>query len=440
MTIIKPYITNLFKKKPPQISHNFFYLSLLFVFFLLIASPHAEALIGPKVKVGADLLLNTEALEKLKNKNVGIITNHTGVDRNMRSTIDNLTYHAPKVGYKVVAIFAPEHGLTGSAYASEEILHQTHSDGIVIYSLHGKTRRPTPEMLKNIDVLIYDIQDIGSRSYTYSTTLFYAMEEAAKHNIEVIVLDRPNPINGMTIDGPMLDDHMRSMVGYINVPYCHGMTIGELAQYFNGEYQIKCRLTIVPMKGWNRAMTFQDTGLPWVPTSPQIPEASTALLYPTTGIIGELSLVNIGVGYTLPFKLIGAPWIDASILAKTLNAQKFPGVHFEPFHYRPFYGKFAREECHGTLIVITDPQTFKPVTTQYLIIGILKSLYPEKFEEAMEVVKTKKEMFHKVNGTEKIFQIMTKSPYIVWTLRTFQEKEREAYRKRRQKYLIPSYS
>lgn len=411
--------------------------ALLLWFFGPIAP--AQAFGDSIVQVGADLLFTHEHLEKLKLKKIGLITNHTGVDGKMRSTLDNLKHYAPIANYKIEAIFAPEHGLTGSAYAYEEIHHSTQGDGITVYSLYGKTRRPTPAMLKNIDLLIYDIQDIGSRSYTYATTLFYVMEEAAKQGIEVMVLDRPNPLGGLTIDGPMLDEKLRSMVGYINVPYCHGMTIAELAQYFNGEYNIGCSLTIIPMKGWCRAMTFQDTGLPWIPTSPQIPEASTTFFYPTTGIIGELSLVNIGIGYTLPFKLIGAPWINAARLVKSLNAQKFPGVYFESFHYRPFYGKYAKEECHGALIIITDTKTFKPVSTQYLILGILKSLYPEKFNEALETVKAKKELFHKVNGTKEIFQIMANDTYIVWNLRIFHEKERELFRKRRQRYLIPTY-
>ena len=198
-------------------------------------------------------------------------------------------------------------------------------------------------MLKGIDLLIYDIQDIGSRSYTFLSTLLYVMEEAAKQQIKVMVLDRPNPINGIVMDGPMLEEKWRSFLGYINVPYCHGMTIGELAQYFNGEYKIGCDLEVIPMKGWKRTMSFKDTHLPWVPTSPHVPEAETALVYPVTGILGELGIVNIGIGYTLPFKLIGAPWIQAEAFAEQLNQQQFPGVRFLPFYYRPFYGKFEGE-------------------------------------------------------------------------------------------------
>ncbi len=415
-------------------------LHILKHFLLLLITGSCWAGSPPSVVVGADTLFSKDYLHILKNKRIGIITNHTAVDRNMHATLDLLSKHATSTGYQVKAIFAPEHGLRGAAYANEEIKYSEHIDGTPIYLLHGKTSRPTPAMLKNIDLIIYDIQDLGARSYTYCTTLFYAMEEAAKHHIEMVVLDRPNPLNGTTIDGPMLENKYRSKVGYINVPYCHGMTIGELAKYFNEEYKIGCNLRVIPMQGWHRDMTFADTGLPWIPTSPQIPEANTAFFYPTTGILGELSLVNIGIGYTLPFKVIGAPWIEADTFAKHLNGQNFPGVHFEPFHYKPFYGKYAHEECHGVLIVITDNKTFKPVTTQYLILGIIKSLYSEKFYEAVETAKSKQEMFHKVNGTKAIYNIMTGKGHIVWALRSFHQKERDLFKKRRQKYLIPGYS
>jgi len=412
-------------------------LVLSFLFFFLTATASAAP---QRVKTGIDILFEEGEAAALKGKKIGLITNHTAINRQMRPTHDILRQQEKSYGYKLAALFAPEHGLHGMAYADEEVEDDELPQGIPLYSLHGKTRRPTEKMLDGIDLLIFDIQDIGSRSYTYSSTLYYAMEEAAKRGIEVIVLDRPNPINGITVDGPMLDKEMRSFVGYINVPYCHGMTIGELARYFNGEYRVGCKLKVVPMKGWNRKMNFEETGLPWIPTSPHIPEASTAFYYPATGIMGELAFVNNGIGYTLPFKLVGAPWIDGKLYAKHLNAQKFPGVHFEPFHFRPFYGKYAKEDCQGVLVVITNRQSFKPVTTQYLLLGILKSLYPEKFNEAFSPESRRLEMFHKVNGTKEIYKIMTQNPYFVWTLRGFQEKERDAFRKARRKYLIPAYS
>lgn len=391
------------------------------------------------VQVGIDVLLTQEHANLLKGKRIGLVTNHTAINKDLRFTRDLLKAYGPTYGYQLTALFAPEHGINGLTYAEENEEDDVDPDGIPIYSLHGKTRRPSSAMLKNIDVLIYDIQDIGARSYTYITTLFYCMEEAAKHEIPVIVLDRPNPINGLTVDGPMLEEKWRSFVGYIDVPYCHGMTIGELAQFFNGEYEVGCQLHVVPMKGWKRSMTFQETGLTWVPTSPHIPEASTALYYPTTGLLGELQIISIGVGYTLPFKIVGAPWIDAQRFAKSLNHQKFPGVRFLPFHFRPFYGRFAQEDCHGVQIVITDPSRYKPVSTQFLIIGMLKHLYPEQMKEALASAGGRCEMFAKVNGTDEVFKIMCGKDPVVWKLRSLHDNERKEFLSVRKQYLISSY-
>jgi uncharacterized protein YbbC (DUF1343 family) len=412
--------------------YTFFFL-VSFIFSLTIA----EA--STKVKLGIDLLMQDEYVQLLKGKKIGLITNHTGVDSHFTPTIEILKANAAEKGYTVAALFAPEHGINGAACAAQAIETTKSSDGIPIYSLYGKTERPTDEMLKHVNLLIYDIQDIGSRSYTYIATMFYAMEEAAKRNIPLIVLDRPNPINGITIDGPVLEDKWRSSIGYINIPYCHGMTIAELARYFNGEYRIGCKLEVVPMKGWKRTMSFKDTGLSWIPTSPYIPEAETVFFYPATGILGELRLINSGIGYTLPFKVVGAPWIDARRFAQRLNGQKFPGVHFEPFYYTPVYGRYAKENCQGVLIIITDHKRFKPVSTQYLLIGMLKGLYPENFQEAIIAAKKRKDTLCKLNGTEEAYRLIVEEKNIVWKLCSLQQKELEAFAKRRAKYLIPDY-
>ena len=295
-------------------------------------------------------------------------------------------------------------------------------------------------MLKKIDVLIYDIQDIGVRSYTYATTLFYVMEEAAKRKIPVIVLDRPNPINGMIVDGSMLEENWRSYIGYINVPYCHGMTIGELASFFNGEYKIGCRLKVIPMRGWKRRMSFKDTGLEWIPTSPHIPEADTPLYFASTGILGELDLVNHGVGYTLPFKVVGAPWIDAEEFAIKLNQQQLPGVKFLPFHYRPFYGSLKGQECHGVLIRVTDKLRYRPLSVQYLLLGMLKSLYPDRVKASLSGINTnKKELFCKANGNSEVLRILNEEQYAAWKMISYQKKERGDFEKVRAKYLISEY-
>lgn len=406
----------------------------LFFLFLLLWTATLKA---ASVQLGIDVLLADPQLNKLKNKQIGIVTNQTGVNAGLQTTYHLLLERAKD--YKIKALFAPEHGFYGREYASDEVDHDLTKEGIPIYSLHGETRRPTEAMLKGLNLIIYDIQDIGSRSYTFISTLFYVMEEAAKRKIPVMVLDRPNPINGIVCDGPMLDDGLRSIVGYINVPYCHGMTIGELARYFNEENKIGCELEVIPMKGWVRSMTFHDTGLSWIPTSPHIPEPDTPLYYPMTGILGEIGMVNIGVGYTLPFKLIGAPWINAFQLSQTLNQCGLQGVSFSPFFYRPFYGKYKGEDCQGALISVTNPLRYKPLSVQFAIIDTLKKQYPKQFQEAVKA-SSSKEIFGKVIGSKKAWGLLTEKRGIAGELRLMHDAERRQFFERRLKYLTPQYS
>lgn len=388
----------------------------------------------PKIELGADRFFEESYLLQLKGKRVAIVTNQTGVDRHLRLTVDRLL--ELQGSFQIVAIFSPEHGFSGVSYAGERI-----SNGkvgkIPCYSLHGDHRRPTEDMLKGVDVILYDIQEVGARSYTYTTTLYYVMEEAAKRKIQVIVLDRPNPMGGIVVDGPMLESEERSFVGYLNIPYCHGMTIGELAQFFNTEYQIHCLLKVIPMRGWKREMHFQETGLVWIPTSPQIPEDDTPFYYPATGILGELELVSIGVGYTLPFKIVGAPWINADQMTESLNNQKLPGVQFLPFHFKPFFGPYKHQECHGVRLVITDATSFRPVTTGYLIMGVLKSLYPKEVAERLKKLPDrKKTMFNHVNGTSRIWNLFSKERYPGWKMIAIDLEERKAFLEKRKKYLL----
>lgn len=403
--------------------------------FFLLAMTFCVSCFAARIELGVDVYFAEGQIAELKGKRVGLVTNHTGVDSSMCSTIDLFLQSAPDV--KLCALFAPEHGLNGQAYAFEEIEDKKGPPGIPVYSLHGKTRRPTAQMLQNLDVIVYDIQDIGCRSYTYTTTLFYVMEEAAKKEIPVIIFDRPNPINGLVVDGPMLENQWRSYIGYVNVPYCHGMTIGELARYFNDKYQIGCKLKVVPMKGWKRSMTYAETGLAWIPTSPYIPESDTPSFYASTGIIGELGLVNIGIGYTLPFKVIGAPWIHSRQLADKLNEQKLPGVYFMPFHYRPFYGPYKGEDCQGVMIVINNITLYRPVTAQYMILGVLKNLYPKPILSRINSLQqSKKNLFCKANGNDRMFSFLKDEKYIAWKMILFQKEEREAFMKERKKYLL----
>lgn len=398
----------------------------------------ALSLFSEPIEVGADIFASSRSYQVLlKDQRIGLITNQTAINRDLVSTFDLLR----RAGFNITALFAPEHGLWGSGYA-EELIDDDTLQEIPIFSLHGQTRRPTEAMLQEIDVLIYDIQDIGSRSYTFISTLFYCMEEAAKKSIPVIVLDRPNPMGGVIVDGPCVQEKWRSFLGYINIPYCHGMTTGELARYFNEEYAIHCKLDVIPMKGWKRSMTFQETGLCWVPTSPHIPEADTPLFYPTTGLIGHLSLVNIGVGYTLPFKVVGAPWIQAEPFADQLNKHNLPGVRFSPIRYKPFFGRYQDEECQGVLIHILDAESFLPIATQYAMLGTLKHLYPKRFTEWMGELRTskqKRETFHKLNGGKEIYHLLEHERFFIWKIRELCQAERARFLPIRKKYLNPLY-
>lgn len=404
------------------------------VFFLILIFSPLFCFTKQKIDLGIDRLFEEPYINYLKGKRVGLITNHTGVDRNLRSNID---IFKESKQFTLGALFSPEHGIDGISYAAEGVSDQKDKDGIPIFSLYGKTRRPTEKMLKEVDLLVFDIQETGCRAHTYAATLFYAMEESAKKKIPLVVLDRPNPMGGLVVDGPMLSEKWRSFLGYVNVPYCHGMTIAELAQFFNVEYKVGCDLKVVPMYGWKRAMTFQDTGVEWIPPSPHVPEPDTPFFCASTGLLGELEIVNIGIGYTLPFKLVGAPWINGTVFAEKLNQQKLPGVTFTPYHFRPFYGRYKGEICHGVKIMIHDFHSYRPLSVQYLIIGMLKSLYPKEFREKMEGISlSKRRCFCQANGNEEMLEFLFKEKYIAWKLIHFQKEEREAFLEKRKPYLL----
>ena len=399
------------------------------IFFILF-SMH---LCAEKIELGIDRFFKEGYAKEVEGKRIGLITNQTGVDSNLQSTV-KLFLNAKNV--TVSALFAPEHGIDGKIYAGIEVKNGIAKE-LPIFSLHGKTRRPTAEMLQVVDVLVFDIQDIGIRPYTYASTLFYAMEEASKKGIHVIVLDRPNPMGGLMVDGPMLEENFRSFIGYINVPYCHGMTIGELALFFNTEYKIGCKLLIVPMKGWKREMIFKETGLSWIPTSPNIPENDTPYFCATTGLLGELDLVNIGIGYTLPFKIVGAPWINAETFAKALNDQNIPGAAFSPIHYKPFYGSLKDKDCHGINIHITNHTLYRPLHTQAHIIGLLKSLYPNEVNAKIALLsKEKQDLFNKAYGSNTAYTLLSNEKFITWKLISHHKEEKTTFLAKREKYLL----
>jgi uncharacterized protein YbbC (DUF1343 family) len=370
-----------------------------------------------------------EKLALLDGKRVGLITNPTGVTSDLTSTIDALD--ALK-NVKLVALFGPEHGVRGDVFPGEKIAHSTDAKtGIPIYSLYGSTRQPTTEMLKNIDVLIYDIQDIGSRAYTYIYTMALSMQAAAKAGIPFIVLDRPNPLGGTLIEGPVLEEKFKSFIGLYPIPYLYGMTVGELAQYLNAEFQWGANLTVVPMTGWRRDMLFGDTGLPWVPTSPHVPHAETTFFVAATGCIGELQTVSEGVGYTLPFELIGQTWIDPERFAAALNALLLPGVRFRPLHYRPYYFGLKDQQLAGAQTHLTDPRAFQPMRTQLWILATLLRLYPN--QEIFSAARTQN--FDRAMGTDRVRLKLLDGETPDRIIAEWQP-ALEAFKLRRQKYLI----
>lgn len=348
-------------------------------------------------------VLRQDGFELLKGKRVGLITNPTGVDRNLKSTVDIL-FEAPDV--QLVALYGPEHGVRGDIPAGEKVENQVDAKtGLKVHSLYGKTRKPTPEMLQGIDVLVYDIQDIGCRSYTFISTMGLVMRAAKEQNKEVVILDRPNPLGGEKVEGSGVSQGYFSFVSQFDIPYIYGLTCGELANYLNQE--IGCKLTVVPMQGWKRSMRFEDTGLPWVPTSPQIPSTTAAILYPATGIIGEMGFLNIGVGYTLPFQVMTAPWVKSVELTEVLNAKQLPGVAFRPILYKPLFGDMQGQTVQGVQIFITDYDKARLSEIQFHVIEAMHQLYPSHVLFSAETEK-RNNMFDKVCGTNFIRENFSK--------------------------------
>lgn len=327
-----------------------------------------------KVLNGIDVVAR-DGFKQLAGMRVGLVTNQTGRDVSGRSTIDVL-FKAPNV--KLVALFSPEHGIRGGAdeKVSDAKDEQT---GLPIYSLYGESRRPKPEQLENLDALVFDIQDIGTRFYTYISTLGYVMEEAAKAHRPVFVLDRPNPIGGLAVEGPVADNDKFSFTAYHSLPVRHGMTIGELAKLFNQDHGIGCDLRVVEMAGWRRAMWLDQTNLLWVNPSPNMRSLTEATLYPGIGLL-ETTNVSVGRGTDTPFELLGAPWIDGQQLAAYLNGQKIAGVRFVPTRFTPASSVFKGEECGGVNIIVTDRAKLFPVRNGLEIAVALRKLYPSQWK------------------------------------------------------------
>lgn len=385
-----------------------------------------------KVKTGIEVLKSTN-FKVLEGKRVGLITNPTGVDNNMKSTAD-LLFEAQNV--KLVALYGPEHGIRGDAHAGDEVGDQKdEKTGLPLFSIYGATRKPTPEMLKDIDVLVYDIQDNGSRSYTYISSMGLAMEAAAENNIEFIVLDRPNPLGGK-IEGNLTEDGFISFVSQYKIPYLYGMTCGELARYLNGEKLISkpCKLTVIKMEGWNRDMNYEDTKLQWIPPSPHVPHSYSSYFYAMTGILGELYYVSIGVGYTTPFQIIASDWIDAEIFAKEMNALNLPGLIFRPIHVKPFYSTSVGVQIHGVQIHITDYKKAAFTDVQFHAMEILNKLYPSKaiFTNANN---NRFRMFDQVCGSDQI-RILFSKRYKFEDIKDYWYKDVDNFREQSKRYYL----
>ena len=350
--------------------------------FLLLASCHSaeeqrpEASRGPQVRLGIDRLLD-ERIELVAGKRVGLITSVSGVDSQLVPTADRLA-DDPRVD--LVQLYGPEHGIRGEVAAGDKVEGEVDlATGIPVESLYGSSRRPSAESLAEIDVLLFDIQDVGSRTYTYVSTLGEAMIAAAEADVPVVVLDRPNPIGGTSFEGAIREEQWKSFIGWGPVPVTHGMTAGELALLFNAEMEIGCDVEVVRVSGWERDMQWEDTGLIWVQTSPHIPHSLAAHVYVATGMIGGITdNVNEGVGFTLPFETIAAEFLDPTTFAEAMNAEGLPGVRFFPTSYIPFYSRHEGLPMRGARLVLTDRRAFRPLQTALTALTVLERLHPGK--------------------------------------------------------------
>ena len=386
-----------------------------------------------QVKPGVEVLRDNN-FDILRGKRVGLITNPSGVDNKLKSTVDIL---ADAPGVEVVALYAPEHGVRGDFHAGDKVENAVDSaTGIPVYSIYGKHRKPSPEMLKDIDVMVYDIQDNGCRSFTFISTMGLAMEACAELGKEFVVLDRPNPINGNKIEGNLTEPDCVSFVSQFAIPYLYGLTPGELAQYLNNEGMLKngakVDLKVVPMEGYERSMDFRATGMPWVLPSPHMPVPESAIYYPVSGILGELYCISIGVGYTEPFKLFASEWIDAQELTKRLNDRNMPGMMFRPIYIRPFYSTGQGKNYEGVEVYVTDVDKAPLSLTQFYVMEELADMYPDK--KIFDIADTKRfSMFDKVCGSKQIRERFTKR-YKTADIEDYWNKDNESFRAASQKY------
>jgi uncharacterized protein YbbC (DUF1343 family) len=362
--------------------------------------PVAEPAKKQKIILGVDNFLQHH-LDLVAGKRVGLLTNPSGVNGDILATSD-LLFDNNQIN--LTAYYGPEHGIRGDYFAGSRVSDTTDAKtGLPVFSLYGERRKPTPGTLDPVDVIMVDIQDIGLRGYTYIYTMAMVMEAAAENGKSVIVLDRPDPVGGLKVEGNLVEPEFYSFVGLYPIPYRPGMTIGELAKLFNNEYGINCDLTVVPMLGWKRDMYWEDTGLSWVPTSPHVPHAETILPMIATGTFGELGTLSEGVGYTSPFELAGAPWVKADEFADALNRLHLPGIYFRPMYFKPYYFHYQGQDCQGVQLHVTDRDTFSPYVTGLYIMRTHMDLYPDHDLFANQ---DRIGMFNRVMGTDKIMNML----------------------------------
>jgi uncharacterized protein YbbC (DUF1343 family) len=355
-----------------------------------------------RVQVGLDVL-ESEKFAALRSKHIGLITNHTGLDALGRSTIDQLS-KAP--GVQLVALFSPEHGLAGRNDEKVSSAKDT-ATGLPVFSLYGETMRPTDDMLKGIDTLVFDVQDAGVRFYTYTTTMGYCMEEAAKRHIAFYVLDRPNPIGGEIVEGPMLDADKTSFTAYFPLPVRYGLTIGELAQLFNTENHIGVDLHVITMRNWHRNYFFESTGNKWIPPSPNLRTLKGAVLYPGLEILQNAG-VSVGRGTETPFEQFGAPWINGDEVAAALNERHLPGVRFTSQPFIPVVGLYSGQRCGGVAVRVTDRTSVRSMRIGIEIATTLKQRYPAKFDpEKLLLLTGNAETTHQIESGASPDQIVT---------------------------------
>lgn len=404
------------------------------IFSQQINSENSKPASQVEFKTGLEVLKET-GFEVLKNKRVGLITNPTGVDRNMKSCIDILHESS---AVNLVALFGPEHGVRGNFSAGDHINNQLdEKTGIPIYSLYGSNRKPDTLALEQVDILVYDIQDIGVRSYTYISTMGLVMEAAAETGKEVIILDRPNPMGGQRVEGNIVEKGFFSFVSQYPIPYIYGLSCGELARMLNGEAYlkggVKCNLKVIRMQDWTRDMTYDKTGLIWVPSSPHIPTFETAFYYAATGIIGEIDPNLIGIGYTLPFQTLVTEDIDANQLAEVMNGLKLKGVLFRPIYFKPYYKEKQGRELQGVQIHITDFDEVKLSEIQFYFLQSAR-----KIETDFNIFSGKESryaMFDKVCGTDFIRKSLMSNKSFN-QLRSYWEKDVHAFREISGKYYL----